>query len=208
VTTCIYIHICIYINVRARVCIYLWIYMRYQEYMYIYVYVHIKNSISNLNHYFRDRTGGKSIPLQLLALSECLLGTSSGSSQTSFVRSERTGLIMGPHNSFVRAEAAFCLATWQNEHISKNLGVNVDKYPAMTLLLNALYDLFVDPMTSMSWVYICIYVYIYIYMYIFIYVYIYIYIYIYVYICIIYIYICICICMIYIYFWMLCTTYS
>jgi hypothetical protein len=67
---------------------------------------------------------------------------------------------MGPHNSFVRAEAAFCLATWQNEHISKNLGGSLDKYPAMTLLLNALYDLFVG---------------IYIYMYIFIYVYLCIY---------------------------------
>ena len=63
-----------------------------------------------------EKFHGKCLPLQLKAFAECLLGVSN-TSQLAF---ERSGLITGPHNSFVRSEAAFCLATWQNEHAPRS----------------------------------------------------------------------------------------
>ena len=63
-----------------------------------------------------EKHHGKCLPLQLKAFAECLLGVSN-TSQLAF---ERSGLITGPHNSFVRSEAAFCLATWQNEHAPRS----------------------------------------------------------------------------------------
>ena len=93
-----------------------------------------------------ERNGGKSIPLQLKALNECLLGVSNNA----VLSFERTGVLKGPHNSFVRAEAAFQLASWQNERLPKVASINTtDPYPALTLLLSALRDLFVNPYTGL-----------------------------------------------------------
>ena len=93
-----------------------------------------------------ERNGGKSIPLQLKALNECLLGVSNNAS-LSF---ERGGLLIGPHNSYVRAEAAFQLATWQNERAPKVAPTGTaDSLPALTLLLAALKYLFVNPYTGL-----------------------------------------------------------
>lgn len=93
-----------------------------------------------------ERNGGKSIPLQLKALNECLLGVSNNAS-LSF---ERSGLLMGPHNSFVRAEAAFQLAAWQNERAPKVSPTGTtDAYPALSLLLSALRDLFINPYSGL-----------------------------------------------------------
>lgn len=44
---------------------------------------------------------------------------SSGVSNNASLSFERAGLLMGPHNSYVRAEAAFQLATWQNERMPR-----------------------------------------------------------------------------------------
>ena len=46
------------------------------------------------------------------SLSSCLPSGVSNNVSLSF---ERAGLLMGPHNSYVRAEAAFQLAVWQND---------------------------------------------------------------------------------------------
>ena len=93
-----------------------------------------------------ERNGGKSIPLQLKALNECLLGVSNNAS-LSF---ERSGLLMGPHNSFVRAEAAFQLAAWQNERAPKaSPAGSADSYPALTILLSAIRDLFINPYSGL-----------------------------------------------------------
>jgi hypothetical protein len=108
-----------------------------------------------------ERNGGKSIPLQLKALNECLLGSSlthshafplpslskilnlaytdtavsTGVSNNASLSFERAGLLMGPHNSYVRAEAAFQLATWQNERMPRVLSTAVAGGSTSTLTL-------------------------------------------------------------------------
>ena len=57
---------------------------------------------------------------------------------------------MGPHNSFVRAEAAFQLAAWQNERAPKvSPAGTADSYPALTILLSVLRDLFINPYSGL-----------------------------------------------------------
>ena len=60
---------------------------------------------------------------------------SSGVSNNASLSFERAGLLMGPHNSYVRAEAAFQLAMWQNERMPRVLSTAVAGGSTCTLTL-------------------------------------------------------------------------
>jgi hypothetical protein len=98
-------------------------------------------------------TGVKNPQIQLRALSDCLLGMSPSPS-LAFERASSgaagTVLLTSPHTSYVRAEAAFAIAQWQNERAPKTGYVDTPgSWPGLAVLLAALRDMFIDPISNL-----------------------------------------------------------
>jgi hypothetical protein len=95
----------------------------------------------------------KSSKIQIKALSDCLLGitSTSGMMEGSHVGGGDSRSSSAPANIFVRAESAFGIARWQNIHSSENVNPEPieNHWIGMEALLEALYDLYIDPETQM-----------------------------------------------------------
>lgn len=85
-----------------------------------------------------DKTGKY---LHLKALSDCLLGVTTTGSDN---RTSSSACI------FVRAEAAFALARWQNEYSSARVEVEPrpNNWPGMEALLECVFELYLDPVSK------------------------------------------------------------
>ena len=95
--------------------------------------------------------GVRSDIIQLRALSDCLLGNPP--SQTLAYERTNSGaagtvLMTSPHTLYIRVEAAFAIAQWQNERAPRQASPDAS-WPGLAVLLTALKDMFIDPDTSL-----------------------------------------------------------